>query len=99
MDIHLWGTFIHHSGMVCTNELAFKAFPCGTIDGVAINFSVAIDHSILTREVFTFRMDMKGVGQRFDSTEFTTKVFFINIETKLVGVVSIVHDSIVDVVI
>lgn len=85
--------------MVGADELAVEAFTAGAVDGVAIDLSVAINHAVLTGEVFPFGMDVEGVWELFDGTEFAAEVFFIDLEPKLVGVASVVLDPIIDVVV
>lgn len=72
---------------------------CCTIDGVAIDLSVAIDVVALAGEMFVFGMYMVGVGLRGDGAELTTEIGIVNPQTKLIGVVGGVSHTIVDVVV
>ena len=48
LDSGCWGKFVHHSGVVGTDELAVDATACGALDDVAIYLSVAEYDAVLT---------------------------------------------------
>ena len=42
LDSGCWGKFVHHSGVVGTDELAVDATACGALDDIAIDLAVAV---------------------------------------------------------
>ena len=72
-----WRTFVHYPGMVRADELTFNTATSSAVDDIPIDLSVTIDDTVLTREILILGMNMKGVGQHFFSTEFTTQIFVI----------------------
>ena len=96
---HCGRALIHHLGMVGANELMVSTLACISVEGVTIHFSIAIDHPILSGEVFAFRMDVEGVEEGVCGTQFATKIFVIRPESELVGVLRVVLDPIVNVVV
>lgn len=96
--LHGGRAFVHDPSVVGANELALDDVACIAVDGVAIDFSVAIDDTVFAGEVFIDSMDMEGVLKRLFCTEFAAEVFRVGPEPQLVGVVGVVLDPIVEIV-
>ena len=64
--------------MIGADELAFKTLAALAVDDVAIDFTVAIDHTVLPRKVFVLGMYMEGVRLMLYSAQFATQIFVID---------------------
>ena len=98
-DNHRRRTVVHHPGMVGADELAVETLAGGAVDDVAIDLAVAIDHTVLAREVFVLGMDVEGVGLLLRGPQFAAQVFVVRPEAELIGVRGVVAEAVVDVVV
>ena len=94
-----WGQVVHDSGMIGANQLFLDRVACFAINYVAIDLSIAVDDAFFARKVFVLGVDVEGVRLTFGGTQFPAQIFAIDMQTKLIGVLRIVADAVVDVVV
>ena len=94
-----WGQVVHDSGMIGANQLFLDRVACFAIDYVAIDLSIAVDDTFFARKVFVLGVDVEGVRLAFGGAQFSAQIFAIDMQTKLIGVLRIVADAVVDVVV
>ena len=85
--------------MVGADELAFETMAGCAVDDVAIDFAVAIDYTVLTREILVLGMDMEGVGLLLRGPQFAAQVFVVRPYSELIGIPGVVTETVVDVVV
>ena len=85
--------------MVGADELAFETLAGYTVDDVAIDLAVTIDHTVLAREMFVLAMNVEGVWLLLCGPQFAAQVFVVRPESELIGVLRVVAEPIVDVVV
>ena len=85
--------------MVGADELSFETLAGYTVDDVAIDLAVTIDHTVLAREMFVLAMNVEGVWLLLCGPQFAAQVFVVRPESELIGVLRVVAEPIVDVVV
>ncbi len=78
LDDDGWRAFVHHPGMVGTDELAVKAASAGAVDDIAKDLAVTIDDAVLAREELVLGMDMKGVGLLLLGAQLTAEILVVD---------------------
>ena len=94
-----WRQVVHDSGVIGAYQLFLDRVASFAIDYVAIDFSIAVDDTFFARKVFVLGVDVEGVRLAFGGAQFSAQIFAIDMQTKLIGVLRIVADAVVDVVV
>lgn len=98
-DYHCRRAIVHDFGVICADKAAFYAVACGAVDSVAINFAIAIHHSVFTREELVLGVNVESVRLMPSGAKFTAEVFAIDEKTQLICVIGIVSHTIIEVVV
>lgn len=85
--------------MILSYYLAFYGISASRIDSVADHFAVAVDGVTFAREVLVFGSDMKFEFLGSGCSELPLEIFLVCIDYKLIGIVSIVAESVVEIVV
>ena len=85
--------------MILPYYIALQASSCVFIYYLSFHHTITIDHTIFAREKLIARVDMIRILQRIHGTQLATQIFPIRICQQLVGVLTVVAKTIVQVVI
>ena len=85
--------------MVGADELAFKTLSGCAVDDVAIDLAIAIDHTVLPREIFVLTMNVEGMGLLLCGPQFAAQEFVVRPKAQLIGISGVVTETVVDIVV